>query len=149
MKGRWLISAAAVLAVAGALGGAAAIRASEPAEQSASVPLPADDHGLVDGDDPRGVARDERLLDARRRADGPPSCDSTAVPKKGYTGIMMTSPFEIPWTPASGVEQANDEISPSSSKEFDQGGSSGTHVVGSSDSSLDDRDGRRDQPLTR
>jgi ABC-type glycerol-3-phosphate transport system substrate-binding protein len=38
MKRRSLVAAAAVFAAAGVLGGAAAIRASDPSEQSASVP---------------------------------------------------------------------------------------------------------------
>jgi len=126
MKRKRLVSAAAVLAVAGVLGGAAAIRASEPEEQSATVPaagqtttvswtgtIPAGAHATSDC----STLGDEPTVDHH--------AIHLAVPKKGYTGITTTFSFQISWTPVSGVEQTNDEILTVSSKESDEGESSG------------------------
>jgi hypothetical protein len=134
---RWWLAAGLAALVAGAvLGGAAAIRASEPAEQTAAVPrvgasstitwhgtIPAGAHPTSDcttlGDEP---TVDHHAI-------------HLAVPKKGYTGIKTTFTFTIAWTPATGVETTNDEILTVSSKESDEGESSETHAVGSSDGS--------------
>jgi hypothetical protein len=133
---RWFVAAVATLAVAGVLGGAAAIRASDPAEQSASVPaagstatvswtgtIPAGAHATSDC----STLGDEPTVDHH--------AIHLSVPKKGYTGITTTFSFQISWTPVTGVEQTNDEILTVSSKESDEGESSETHTVGTSDGS--------------
>jgi hypothetical protein len=138
MRQKWLVAVVVGLALAGALGGAARLMASEPAETEVAVPatgqtstvswtgtIPAGAHATSDCSTLASTTGDEPTLDHHRI--------KLSVPAAGYSGIKTTFTFQIAWTPASGVETTNDEILSVASKEADEGESGETHTIGSSD----------------
>jgi hypothetical protein len=140
-KRRWLLVGAALAVVAGGLlGGAAAIRASEPPTQDVAVPAAGSPDATVSwtGTLPIGS---NATSDCSNLPALSPTVDhhgiTLQVPNTGYAGLKTTVTFQISWTPSNPTqdETFNDEILTVVSKEGDDADTSQTREIGSSDTS--------------
>src|SRR5207245_11003950 len=131
--------AALFIVVAGMVGGAAVLQASEPPTQDVSVPAAGQTSSLSwTGTIPVAThaSSDCSTLPAQD-----PTIDHHAitihVPAAEYTGLKTTFTFSIAWAPSNptGLEDVNDEILTIVSHNGDEADQAQTREIGSSDGS--------------
>lgn len=138
-KRRWPLLAAVVVVVGGLLGGAATIRASEPATQDVTVPAAGQSSTITWSG--TLLSGSNATSDCSSLPDQSPMIDhhgvTIHVPSTGYSGFKTTFTFKIAWQPSNptGLEDANDEVLTVVSKEGDDADSAETREIGSSDGS--------------